>query len=189
MTFAIYWTWTLNTRRTDMAIQRQSLSYYLNLSYPYTVVPDNGSFFIEFPDLPGCMTQVEHESEIFQAAEEIRTLWIEGEYEDGATIPEPAMQSEYSGKFVTRLPKSLHKELATAAKREGMSLNAYVNYLLAERNVAAQVNVRINSIEAQLVRLTEHELGNSESNHVSRSTADHRSKHGLKVVYREAVVA
>jgi antitoxin HicB len=71
-----------------MATQRHPLSHYLALDYPYTVVPDEGSFFIEFPDLPGCMTQVEDASGIPQAAEEIRTLWIEGEYEDGAAIPE-----------------------------------------------------------------------------------------------------
>lgn len=172
-----------------MELRRYPLDYYLNLSYPYTVIPDEGSFFIKFPDLPGCVSQVEHEHEIAQAAEEIRTLWIEGEYEDDATIPEPTMQSKYSGKFVTRLPKSLHKDLATAAKREGMSLNAYVNYLLAERNVAAQVNVRISNIEAQLAHPTEHGLSNSESDHLPQSAKDHRSRHGLKVIYRKAVVA
>lgn len=72
-----------------MADKRQPLAYYLGLEYPYTVVPDDGSYFIEYPDLPGCMTQVEEASEIPQAAEEIRMLWIEGEYEDGHDIPKP----------------------------------------------------------------------------------------------------
>lgn len=132
-----------------MARQQHALSYYLDLRYPYTVVPDNGAFFIEFPDLPGCMTQVRSEGEIPQAAEEIRTLWIETSHEEGWGIPEPVMYSEFSGKFVTRVPKSLHKDLATAAKQEGMSLNAYVNYLLAERNMAAQLNARLDTLEAQ----------------------------------------
>ncbi len=122
-----------------MATQPHPLSYYLDLTYPYTVVPDDGSFFVEFPDLPNCMTQVEDASEIAAMAEEIRTLWIESEYERGNEIPEPTMQSGFSGKFVTRVPKSLHRDLAMAAKSEGMSLNAYVGYLLAERNVAAGV--------------------------------------------------
>lgn len=138
-----------------MATQRQSLSYYLDLSYPYTVVPDNGSFFIKFPDLPGCVSQVEHEHEIAQAAEEIRTLWIEGEFEDGVTIPEPTMQSEYSGKFVTRIPKSLHRNLVMAAKGEGVSLNAYVGRLLADRNASAQVSARLDGLESQLAALSD----------------------------------
>lgn len=138
--------WMQKQRHSDVAIKRQPLEYYLRLDYPYTVVPDNGAWFIEFPDLPGCMTQVRDASEIPQAAEEIRTLWIEGEYEDGATIPEPAMQSEYSGKFVVRLPKSLHRGLAERARREGMSLNAWVNYLLAERNLAAEMKARLDAV-------------------------------------------
>lgn len=131
-----------------MAARRHPLSYYLALDYPYTVMPDEGSFVIEFPDLPGCMTQVEDASEIPEAADEIRALWIEGEYEDGHDIPEPA-RKEYSGKFVTRVPKSLHRDLAENARRESMSLNAYVNYLLAERNVTARLLRQIFDSEAR----------------------------------------
>lgn len=102
-----------------MAPKRPPIAHYLGLEYPYSVVPDNGSFFIGFPDLSGCMTQVEDASEIPGAAEEIRTLWIETGYEDmGADIPEPLMYTEFSGKFVTRIPKSLHRELVVAARRE-----------------------------------------------------------------------
>jgi len=68
--------------------QRASLSHYLALTYPYTVICDDGSYFIEFPDLPGCMTQVEDAPDIAAMADEIRTLWIETEYERGADIPE-----------------------------------------------------------------------------------------------------
>jgi len=81
---------TMMRRLIDMADERQPLQYYLDLEYPYTVVPDDGSYFIRFPDLPGCMTQVEDPAEIAALAEEIRTLWIEGEYEDGRTFPSVA---------------------------------------------------------------------------------------------------
>jgi predicted RNase H-like HicB family nuclease len=131
-----------------MAGQRQPLQYYLDLEYPYTVVPDEGSYFIRFPDLPGCMTQVEDAAEIAEMAEEIRTLWIEGEYEDGASIPEPSYVSGYSGKFQLRLPKSLHRDLAERARREGVSLIAWVIFLLAERNLAAEVHARLEALAA-----------------------------------------
>jgi len=118
----------------DMAIgEREPLSHYLNLAYPYTVIKDDEAFFVEFPDLPGCMTQVEDAADIGAMAEEIRILWIETEYERGATIPEPVTNANCSGKFVVWLPKSLHRELMQAAEREGVSLNACVTYLLAER--------------------------------------------------------
>ena len=68
--------------------RRASLCYYLALPYPCTVIHGDGSYFIEFPDLPGCMTQVDDARDIAVMAEEIRTLWIETEYERGANIPE-----------------------------------------------------------------------------------------------------
>ena len=117
----------------DVNDDHKPLSYYLALEYPYTVVPDDGSFFIEFPDLPGCMTQVERASDIPQAAEEIRQLWLEGAVLDTSLpIPEP-VPTEYSGKFVVRMPRSLHRELAERAKREGVSLNTWILTLLAGR--------------------------------------------------------
>lgn len=114
----------------------KSLQYYLELHYPYTVIEDDGSYFISFPDLPGCMTQVEVESEIHTAAQEIKELWLETAIENGQRIPEP-IGEEFSGKLLTRMPKTLHRDLARQAKAEGMSLNAYIVYLLADRNKVA----------------------------------------------------
>jgi predicted HicB family RNase H-like nuclease len=77
------------------------------------------------------MTQVEDASEIGQAAEEVRRLWITTEHEDGSEIPLPSYPEEYSGKFNLRIPKSLHRRLAEAAEREGVSLNQCVVSLLS----------------------------------------------------------
>ena len=71
-------------------------------------------------------------------AQEIRELWLEAAYESGAPIPEPATAHAYSGKFVAPIPRSLHRALALGAEREGVSLNAYVTYLLAERHALTQ---------------------------------------------------
>lgn len=127
--------------------EKPSLEHYLALEYPYTVVPDEGSYFIKFPDLPGCMTQVEDPAEIGAMADEIRILWLETTHEEGMSIPEPSYVSGYSGKFVVRLPKSLHRSLAENAQREGSSLNAYVTYLLAERHVQAMAKVPLPETE------------------------------------------
>ncbi len=57
-----------------------SLDWHLEQPYPYLVVPDpDGGYVIRFPDLPGCMTQVESADEIAPMADEIRILWIETE--------------------------------------------------------------------------------------------------------------
>jgi len=39
--------------------------------------------------------------------------------------------NDYSGNFKLRMPKSFHKALADAAKKEGVSMNQYCIYLLS----------------------------------------------------------
>ena len=53
---------------------------------------------------------------------------------DGSTVDLQEYMNElsqYSGKLSLRVPRSLHKELAEAAKMEGVSLNQYALYKLA----------------------------------------------------------
>ncbi len=122
---------------------RQSLADYLSLTYPYQVIADpTGGYFIQFPDLPGCMTQVEERDDIGAMADEIRELWIEAVYERGDDIPLPSTSAGYSGKFVMRIPRSLHRTLAESAEREGVSLNQYASVLLARGDVLKQVEGR-----------------------------------------------
>lgn len=130
----------------------KNIDYYLALEYPYTVVPDDGSFFVQYPDLPGCMTQVEAAADIPAMAQEIKELWLETALEEGFDIPEP-VTPEYSGKFVVRLPKSLHQSLAHRAEQEGISLNSYVVHLLGERSAATAIQ---RELVDQLSAMREH---------------------------------
>ena len=69
----------------------------------------------------------------------VAPTWIESEYESGAAIPLPSYPEEHSGRFNVRLPRSLHRELAESAQREGVSLNQYVVMLLSRRDLESQV--------------------------------------------------
>lgn len=130
---------------------RSSLADYLATPYPFNVVAESdGGYFVSFPDLPGCMTHVERIEEIGTAADEIRELWIETAFEQGIEIPEPSYPAGYSGKFLLRLPRSLHRRLAESAEREGVSLNHYASSLLARGDALAAVERRLDSIEVQL---------------------------------------
>ena len=121
----------------------KTLEEYLELNYPFRVDADpDGSYVITFPDLPGCMTQVEDVGEIGAAAEEVRRLWIMTEYEDAAEIPLPSYPEEYSGKFNLRLPKSLHRRLAALAEREAVSLNQLAVSLLAAGDAVSQAGIQ-----------------------------------------------
>jgi antitoxin HicB len=119
--------------KTAIKMQPKPLEYYLSLDYPVTVYPDSeGGFVAEIKELPGCMTQAETIEELMDNINEARELWIETVYESGKRdIPLPVTEQDYSGKFVLRVPKYLHRRLAEQAEREGISLNQYAVSLLS----------------------------------------------------------
>lgn len=47
-------------------------------------------------------------------------------------VPSPSSGGVASGKFVARVPKTVHAQLATRAKAEGVSLNALVLTFIAQ---------------------------------------------------------
>lgn len=47
------------------------------------------------------------------------------------TLSEYIDKKEYSGKLMLRIPKELHRNLAAAAKMNGVSLNQYALYKLS----------------------------------------------------------
>lgn len=124
---------------------RLSLDELLALEYPFNVIADQdiGGYVVTYPDLPGCTTHVERIEDIGTAAEEIRRLWIRTEFEDGEDIPLPSYPQEYSGKFIIRAPRSLHRQLAESAEEEGVSLNQYAITLLAQGGAVRQVGRRL----------------------------------------------
>ncbi len=109
-----------------------------DLAYPFTVRPlsaeDGGGWLVEFPDLPGCMADGETPEEALREAEDALHSWLETARVHGDPIPPPSAPdlAGYSGKWVLRTPRSLHKRLAERAKAEGVSLNMLAVSLLAE---------------------------------------------------------
>jgi len=135
---------------------RKPLDEYLAMEYPFQVIASlDGGYVIRFPDLPGCVSQADDLAEVGAVAEEIRTLWIETEYEAGADIPLPSYSEDYSGKFNLRLPRSLHRRLAESAAQEGVSLNQYVATLLACRDAQVRVERHLEALEAQIAAMSE----------------------------------
>jgi predicted RNase H-like HicB family nuclease len=108
------------------------LSFYLGVRYPIQIrEQEGGGFFATVPDLPGCIAQGESLGEALDALKENREAWIREAYESGREIPLPEDKRSFSGKFIVRLPRSLHAQLVQAADREGVSLNQYVLTILA----------------------------------------------------------
>jgi antitoxin HicB len=111
---------------------KKPVEYYLGL--PYSVElrrePDEG-WFIHVREWPGCMSQADTAEEALAAIQEVIPLWLEGALESDYEIPEPRGTDEYSGRFMVRVPRSLHRSLAELAEREAISLNSLVNVALA----------------------------------------------------------
>jgi antitoxin HicB len=121
-------------------MNEQPLEHYLSLVYSVTLDPDpEGGYVAQIRDLPGCLTQGETLEETMANIQEARELWIETAYELGDPIPLPNTMSEYSGKLLLRMPKSLHRDLARQAEAEAVSLNQYINLLLSKTS-GFQVN-------------------------------------------------
>ncbi len=121
----------------------KNLEYYLGLNYPSQItkinVEDGGGFFIEVPMLKGCMSDGETVEEAFNNLEDAKKEWFSYMLENNLEIPEPTKVVDYSGKFMVRIPKTLHKIITEQSKREGLSLNQYVSTVLAY--AAGQKNI------------------------------------------------
>lgn len=110
----------------------ETLEEYLALPYRLEITPsEHGGFVVRYPELLGCVTQVERIDDAIPMAREILTGWLEIALEDGVEIPIPRTTDSYSGKFIIRMPKSLHRDLAERAETEGVSLNHYAVSVLA----------------------------------------------------------
>ena len=94
---------------------------------------EGGGYLIEFPDLPGCMSDGETIAEALANGAEAKRDWIAAMQAAGKPVPPPAMDATdaYSGKWVLRTPKYLHRGLAERARQEGVSLNALAVAMLA----------------------------------------------------------
>jgi len=119
---------------------RKTLEEYLSLEYTFTVEADpDGGYVVSFPDLPGCLTQIDDLQEVPTSVEEVRSLWLTTAYERGLDLPLPTYPEEAGGKILVRLPKSLHRQLLRQAEREGVSLNQYAVSVLARGDAQAAI--------------------------------------------------
>ncbi len=101
-----------------------------------------GGYVVSFPELPGCMTCGETIESAVAAATDAKRAWLTAALEEDYPIPELLGDDAYSGQFKVRLPKSLHRQLAEHAKREGISMNQYCLYLLTKYDTAHTSDVR-----------------------------------------------
>ena len=102
-------------------------------SYPFTIRPlteaDGGGFAIEYPDLPGCISDARTPEEAIMHGSDAVRAYLLSCVKHGDPIPRP---SEASGQWRQRVPRSLHARLVMKARQEGVSLNTLVTAMISE---------------------------------------------------------
>jgi antitoxin HicB len=103
------------------------------------IIEDDDGVVATIPDLPGCASFGDTIEAAIRGLNETKELWMKGRIDAGQPIPEPSQLEDFSGKFVLRIPRSLHKSLDREAKRQGVSLNQYILHLLSERHAVTKI--------------------------------------------------
>jgi len=88
---------------------------------------------------PGLMIGGVHgpdETRVFKELCQVVDEWIKIHEADDEPVPPETAGRDYSGKFVLRVGKELHKKIALDAMRAGKSLNSYCIQLIAKRRPA-----------------------------------------------------
>ncbi len=104
------------------------------MQYPFEILPlspdEGGGYAITFPDLAGCRSDGATPEKAMENGRLALADWLAVAQEFGDAVPAPFCS--LSGRFVQRVPKSLHRQLVDEAKNEGVSLNTLVVSLVAD---------------------------------------------------------
>jgi predicted RNase H-like HicB family nuclease len=108
---------------------------YLKEPYSRVIIPDEetGTYTAMILEFPGCISEGGTIEEAYELLEEAAVSWIEAALDLGQDIPLPESAHEYSGKIAFRLPRSLHRQAALLAERDGVSLNQFIVMAVAEK--------------------------------------------------------
>jgi antitoxin HicB len=106
------------------------------IDYPFEIRPLNtdegGGFLISFPDFSECISDGETVEEALKNGRDALKATIAALKAGGHPVPAANSGGVASGKFIARVPKTVHAQLTTRAKLEGVSLNALVLTFIAQ---------------------------------------------------------
>ncbi len=102
-------------------------------AYRFTVRPlskdEGGGYLLEYPDIPGCMSDGETVEEAIANGREALRDCIEVFRESGRKLPKPSVEA---AQWRQRLPRTLYLKLTRQAETEGVSINSLVTAIILE---------------------------------------------------------
>lgn len=104
--------------------------------YPFDIrqlsAEEGGSFLILYPDFLVCASDGDTVGHALANGNATLKATISALKTKALVVPAPNSGGVVSGKFVARVPKSVHARLAARVKADGMALNTQVLTLRAE---------------------------------------------------------
>ena len=90
---------------------------------------EGGGYLVEYPEIPGCMSDGETVEEAIANGREALRDCLEVFKESGRKAPRPGVEA---AQWRQRLPRTLYLKLTEQAKSEGVSINSLVTAIIAE---------------------------------------------------------
>jgi antitoxin HicB len=119
--------------------------------YPFEVRPltseEGGGYLISFPDFAECISDGETVEEAMENGRDALKATVAALKAKKLSVPAPNSGGVASGKFVARVPKTVHAQLATRARAEGVSLNSLVLTFITQGLGGSGSKVRAKSPE------------------------------------------
>lgn len=129
-------------RKDDVQLIEPRTPPYPFEAYSHVLSPiapeDGGGFLFTMPDLPGLAADGATEADAIADGRDAFVSVISALLDMGREVPPPTLTADdfatpsASGRFLARLPRSMHARLSARAQSEGVSLNTLVVALIAE---------------------------------------------------------
>jgi len=117
--------------------------------YPFEIRPltdeEGGGFLVSYPDFAQCISDGETIEEAMINGRDALKATIAALKAKKLPVPAPNSGGVASGRFVARVPKTVHAQLATRARAEGVSLNTLVLTFIAQGLGGISTKVRVKS--------------------------------------------
>lgn len=116
----------------------------MKLIYPAVFKPfsdQSGGYVVEFPDLPGCVTEGKDLEQAIEMGIDAASGWILGELEDGEKIPPASSYSEIiapNGGMVNMLLldiDSYEEKYGEKSVRKNLTIPAWLNTFAEKNNI------------------------------------------------------